>query len=167
MSLTLILTRHAKSSWHDATLDDFDRPLNGRGKKSAAAIGVWLAERDLVPGEVYVSGARRTVDTWSGIAAAFPSAPPMRSDPALYHASAPTILRVLRTATAPIAMVIAHNPGIGEFAERIVSEPPDDARFLAYPTGATSVIQFPATDWHDVDWAQGQIVEFLAPRDIV
>lgn len=167
MSLTLILTRHAKSSWHDPTLEDFDRPLNGRGRRSADAVGAWLAEQDLVPEEVLVSGARRTVDTWSGIAAHMPRTAPMRGEPALYHASAPAMLGVLRTANAPLVMLIGHNPGMAEFAGRIVAEAPADPRFSDYPTAATTVIQFPVRSWREVDWGQGQVLAFLAPRDLI
>ena len=102
MSLTLILTRHAKSSWDDPRLDDFDRPLNGRGRSSARAIGAWLAERKLVPGEVIVSGARRTVETWEQMSPEMPERADMRSEPLLYHANATAMLGVLRSASAPI-----------------------------------------------------------------
>lgn len=166
MSLTLILTRHAKSSWHDPLLDDFDRPLNDRGEKSASAIGDWLSKRDLVPGEVIVSGARRTVDTWAGIASRLPQAAKMRSDPALYHAGAQAMLGVLRTARDPIVMLIGHNPGIADFAARLVEGSPDHPRFNDYPTCATTVIQFPATEWAHVDWHQGQCLAFVIPREL-
>ncbi|MEL6645179.1 MAG: histidine phosphatase family protein [Pseudomonadota bacterium] len=166
MSLTLILTRHAKSSWHDPKLDDFDRPLNDRGRKSARAIGAWLAARDLVPQEVLVSGARRTVDTWTGIATQMPVQAPMRSEPALYHASAETIRNTLRGATAPIVLLIGHNFGIGECAGRLVAAAPDHPKFAQYPTCATTVIQFPGPTWRDVKWGEGQVLEFVVPREL-
>lgn len=166
MSLTLILTRHAKSSWDDPRLDDFDRPLNGRGRNSAAAIGAWLASRNFVPEEVIVSGARRTVETWERMRPEMPEVAPMRSDPMLYHANAPAMMGVLRSATAPIVLMIAHNPGIAEFAERMVETPPDHPRFFDYPTCATTVMQLPEKNWADATWQSAQVIDFVVPREL-
>lgn len=166
MSLTLILTRHAKSSWASPELDDFDRPLNDRGHRSAAALGAWLSEHEIVPGEVIVSSARRTVDTWTGIAEVLRGDSVMRSEPALYLASAPSIRAVLRGANAQSVMLICHNPGIGEFATRILDEAPDDMRFVEYPTGATTVATFDLDRWSDVDYGTGRLAHFVVPRDL-
>ena len=57
MIRTLILTRHAKSSWDDPFMNDHDRPLNKRGRKSAPAIGDWLRENGWLPDEVISSTA--------------------------------------------------------------------------------------------------------------
>ena len=167
MTLTLILTRHAKSSWSDPSLDDFDRPLNGRGRRSAAAIGQWLAEHHYVPGEVILSGARRTVDTWTGVAEHLPNHAAMRSDPALYHASAASMLAVLRGAAAPTVMLIGHNPGMADFADRVVKGRVEHPRFGDYPTCATAIIHFQAERWRDLDWDQGDIVDFVVPRELL
>jgi len=167
MSLTLILTRHAKSGWSDPDLDDFDRPLNSRGKKSAPAIGNWLAEKDEIPDEVILSGARRTVDTWAGIASRLPKVAQMRSSPALFHAGSATILGVLHGATGPTTMLIGHNPGFAEFAGQIVRRPPDHPRFADYPTCATAVIRFEADSWVNIDWGQGEVMDFVVPRELL
>ncbi len=167
MSLKLILTRHAKSSWSDPTLEDFDRPLNGRGRRSATAIGQWLTENDHVPGEIVHSGARRTVDTWSGISAELPDHAAMRSDPALYHSSAPSLLAVLRGLSAQTGMIIGHNPGIAEFADQIVADRVDHPRFGDFPTCATAIIAFDANKWSDVDWGQGELLDFILPRELL
>jgi phosphohistidine phosphatase len=167
MSLTLILTRHAKSSWSDPSMDDFDRSLNSRGKASASAIGEVLAQWEIIPEEVIVSGARRTVDTWAGIASRLPVVAQMRSSPALYHADASTILGVLRGATKPVTMLIGHNPGFADFASRIVRQPPDHPRFLDYPTCATTVVRFNPESWNDIDWSQGEAIDFVVPRDLL
>lgn len=166
MSLTLILTRHAKSSWHDPALDDFDRPLNDRGRRSAQRIGDWLTEQDLVPDEVIVSGARRTVDTWALISERLPTRAQMHSDPALYHASAPSMMAVARSGTQPVLMIIGHNPGIAHFAAQIVHTSPAHADFDRYPTCATTVMQFAAENWKDIDWGQGRVQAFVVPKEL-
>ena len=166
MTLTLILTRHAKSAWDDPALDDFERPLNGRGRSSALKIGQWLAGQGYLPDTVLVSGARRTVETWSRMASVMPSTATMESVPALYHASADTILNVLRARNSPAIMLIAHNPGIAEFASRILDALPDHEKFASYPTCATSVIEFDAPAWRDIGWGQGRLADFVVPREL-
>lgn len=166
MSLTLILMRHAKSAWDDPIQEDFDRPLNGRGRKSAVAIGQWLLDHGYLPDEVIVSGARRTVETWSRMAHGFPETTAMQSNPALYLASADTILGVVKTAKVPTIMVIAHNPGIGQFARDIAKMPNPHPKFSQYPTGATTVITFDTESWDALDWRAGTITDFVVPRDL-
>ena len=75
MTLRLILTRHAKSSWASPTMDDHARPLNRRGESSAKAIGAWLAAQGYVPELALVSSATRTRETWALIAEAFDPVP--------------------------------------------------------------------------------------------
>ena len=167
MTLTLILTRHAKSSWGDPDLDDFDRTLNNRGRRSADAIGGWLAKNGYLPDTVVVSGARRTVETWSRMAHHFPDTATMSSNPGLYLASGQAILGILRTQTSPTCMIICHNPGIADFAHRISATAHPHPRFSDYPTGATAIIRFDATDWNTIDWATGTPEEFIVPRDLI
>lgn len=162
----LILTRHAKSSWDDPTVADHDRPLNARGKTAAADLGQWLASRGYVPDEVLCSDALRTRKTWSGIAPALPGTPILELKPALYHAGPDVMLAVLRHAKADTVMMIGHNPGIAEFAERLVSHAPANAEFHRYPTGATLVVDFAADSWPEVGFGSGTAVDFVVPREI-
>ena len=166
MPLTLILTRHAKSAWDDPTVDDFDRTLNGRGRSDAPKIGEWLAAQGFLPDTVLVSGARRTVETWERMAPTLPKTCTMESAPARFHASAQTILDVLKTRRSPSIMIICHNPGIAEFARRIVNTPPDHPKFSQYPTCATAVIEFDAPAWSAIDWETGALQDFIVPKDL-
>ena len=163
----LILTRHAKSAWDDPLTPDHDRPLNDRGKAAAADLGQWLASRGHVPGEVLCSDALRTRKTWSGIAPALPGTPLLELKPALYHAGPDVMLAVLRHATHDIVMIIGHNPGIADFAERLVANAPLNAEFARYPTGATLVADFAIENWAQVDFGKGITVDFIVPREIV
>jgi phosphohistidine phosphatase len=163
----LILTRHAKSAWDDPTMADHDRPLNDRGKAAAADLGQWLASRDYVPQQVLCSDALRTRKTWSGVAPALPGSPVLDLKPALYHAGADVMLAVLRHANADTVMIIGHNPGIAEFAAKLVKTPPLNPEFNRYPTGATLVVDFVADNWADVGFGTGAVVDFIVPREIV
>lgn len=162
----LILTRHAKSSWDDPLMPDHDRPLNERGKTAAADLGQWLASRGYAPGEVLCSDAVRTRKTFSGIAPALPGAPVLELKPALYHAGPDVMMAVLRHATADVVMMIGHNPGIAEFAARLVAHPPQGGDFARYPTGATLVVDFDVDDWGQVAFGTGITVDFIVPREI-
>jgi phosphohistidine phosphatase len=166
VTLTLILTRHAKSDWGTPGQPDYDRPLNDRGRKSAKALGRWLAENGPRPEVVIVSGALRTVETWSGMAKAFDRAPPVRVDRRLYDAPAERMLEVLRGAAADPVLLIGHNPGIGEFANRLAIAPPANERFEVYPTGATTVFSFFRDAWADVGLGEGEVVDFMTPRQL-
>jgi phosphohistidine phosphatase len=163
----LILTRHAKSSWDDPLTPDHDRPLNERGKAASADLGVWLASRGYIPDEVLCSDALRTRKTWSGIAPALPGTPVLELKPALYHAGADVMLAVLRHAKGETVMMIGHNPGISEFAQRLVARMPANPEFNRYPTGATLVCDFAVDAWDQVGWGMGTVDDFIIPSEIV
>jgi phosphohistidine phosphatase len=167
MTKRLILTRHAKSSWNDPLTPDHDRPLNERGKVAAADLGQWLASRGYTPQEVLCSDALRTRTTFSGMAPALSGAPKLELKPALYQAGPDVMLAVLRHAKADTVMMIGHNPGISEFAARLVTRAPANAEFQRYPTGATLVVDFPVDDWKDVGFGSGAALDFIIPREIV
>lgn len=166
MPLTLILMRHAKSTWDDPLLSDEERPLNDRGRTAAPLIADWLVENGHLPEKVVTSAAVRTQETWACMAPKMPGDIPAESTPALYLASADTILNVIKTQTAPSLLILCHNPGIADFAERIVKTPPDHKDFRRYPTAATTVITFDAETWQDVTWHSGTATDFTVPRDL-
>ncbi len=167
MTRRLILIRHAKSSWGDPRLDDHSRPLNKRGRASAAAIGRWLARHNYLPDQVLCSSAVRTRETWIGIADKLIGTPDAEYLDALYGATPEQMLACLRRATGKTVMMFGHNPGTGETAQNLVIAPPSHVRFGHYPTAATTVIDFEIDSWSDVAWHSGKVVDFVAPRDLI
>lgn len=167
MALTLILMRHAKSSWADPEQDDFHRPLNGRGRASAPAIAKWLVQQGHLPDVVLVSGARRTVETWERMAPKMPETAEMKSTPALYLADPSVSLSVLKNQTAPTIMMIGHNPGFAVLASQLTDIQPAHPQFKQYPTAATTVIEFTAQSWRELALGKGRIVGFTVPRDLL
>jgi phosphohistidine phosphatase len=163
MTRTLILMRHAKSSWDDHTLPDHDRPLNKRGIRSAKALGQWLAEQTWQPDQALVSTATRTRETFEDlnlpIAAEF-----TRS---LYHANSAEMQMVLETATGQTVLMIGHNPGLSEFARDMVTKPAKHTRFTDFPTGATAIIAFDIDDWDQVETGTGDVIDFVLPRELL
>jgi len=166
MKKRLILTRHAKSSWDDPMTPDHERPLNERGKAAAIDLGNWLASRGHLPDEVFCSDAARTRETWEGVSPALTDAPPLTLKPALYHAGPDVMMAVLRHAKADCVMMIGHNPGIAEFAIRIVAQAPHHPGFRHYPTGATLVASFEIDNWADLTFGTGAARDFIVPREL-
>ena len=166
MTLKLILMRHAKSAWDDPLASDIDRKLNARGRRSAQLIAKWLEEHDHIPDTVLASSAARTLETWERMAGHTPGTPHLISSPKLYLAGPDVILGALRDQSAPSILLICHNPGIAEFAARIVDGRPDHPEFRRYPTAATAVFTFDRENWSDVTWQQGQLEDFTVPREL-
>lgn len=165
--MRLILIRHAKSSWDHPMLDDHNRPLASRGRKSTAAIGQWLRDHGHCPRAVLCSTAERTRMTWEGLAEFLPEVSEVEFCPDLYGASGPMMFARLATAKeAPVAM-IGHNPGIGDLAAMIVREPSPHRAFRRYPTAATLVCDFPVHNWQAIRPATASVVDFVVPRELM
>lgn len=164
MTRRLILMRHAKSSWNDPELDDIDRPLNARGQRSATALGRWLADQGYIPDVVLCSPSTRTRETFDGLKL---GAVPVQYPDALYHASTNVLLETLQEkAAGKSALIVTHNPGCANFADRVLSDPHDHERFHDFPTGATLVVDFPINDWADAAFHSGSVVDFIVPREL-
>lgn len=166
MTLRLILTRHAKSDWDNPLDSDHSRPLSARGFDAAPRIGRWLAGKGYLPGQALVSDAMRTRQTWELIAAELPDAPTAKFDRYLYLAGPDVLMGRLRQASAPTVMLIAHNPGIAEFAARLLAAPMAHSGFAGFPTCATLVADFDAPSWDKVEPGTGRGVDFIVPREL-
>lgn len=163
MSRTLILMRHAKSSWDNPEQSDHARPLNGRGKRSATALGNWLITQRYLPDEVLCSSAERTRETFNRLNLDCP----VQYLDGLYHAGPERMLRILATAQGDTVLMLGHNPGIGMFARQISTAPPPHPRFSDYPTGATMVAKFDIETWKSIRMGTGNVMDFIIPRELI
>jgi phosphohistidine phosphatase len=162
----LILMRHAKSSWSEPDQRDLDRPLNKRGRRSAALIAAWLKSNRYRPDHALVSNARRTQETWSRIVEKIGGTATTHV-PELYQADPAAILTAVQHAPdVERLLVLGHQPGIGGFARLVLETAPDDAAFAKFPTGATAVIDFDATDLRDITLGSGRLRDFVVPRTL-
>jgi phosphohistidine phosphatase len=111
----LLLVRHAKAA--DGPVD-VDRPLTGKGKRQAEAIGPWLARTGWTPDRVLVSPARRAGQTWALAGASLTPVPPPVVDERIYDNTVESLLEVLRETPDEVrtVAVVGHNPSIGELA---------------------------------------------------
>ncbi|MBV2359880.1 histidine phosphatase family protein [Thalassococcus sp. CAU 1522] len=162
MTMKLILMRHAKSDW-SFDLQDHERPLNKRGRRSAKALGDWLRAQGHLPDQVLCSTAKRTRETLDLLNLDAPA----QFDRALYHAGPETLMEVLQDATGDCVLMLGHNPGIAFFAGALLSAPPEHDRFDHYPTGATLVAAFDQDSWKDTKPGAGRALDFVVPRELL
>lgn len=121
--MRLWLIRHAKSSWSDTTLRDFDRPLNGRGERDGPSMQRWLEAQAFGPAWIWTSDAARARATSAFVHRAFPTAE-LVPDHRLYGASPETILDVVLDTPAGIESIalVAHNPGLTQCINLLAGE---------------------------------------------
>jgi phosphohistidine phosphatase len=169
--LRLMLLRHGKSSWPSSATQDVARPLSERGEKAARLMGGYMARHSLVPARVLCSPARRTRETWAGIAAQLPADMDVVFDRRLYEATPQTILSIVRAqddATHTL-LVIGHNPGLQETAELLIAAGDVDLRERLrekFPTAALAVIGFTINEWHRLHERSGRLERYITPRSI-
>ncbi len=160
---TLLLMRHAKSSWKDPQLTDHERPLNKRGKRDAPLMGQLLHERRLVPQQIISSSAVRARQTAESVAESSGYAGDIMYLDRLYLAEADEYIQALREVPDQFdrVMIIGHNPGL-ETLLQILS-----GKIEALPTAVIAHIELPIHHWaelsHEVD---GKIVQIWRPKEV-
>lgn len=167
----LAILRHAKSSWADAGMDDFDRPLNERGRKAAWRLGEELKARQLHFDLVLASAATRVRETLAGVGEEYEFGPDVRFDDELYGASEEMLLAVVRALPEKTqsVLLVGHNPGLELIVTRLAR---DDGRGLRdrvenkFPTAALALIELETERWEDVERGGGEIVDLILPREL-
>ena len=168
MSKTLTIVRHAKSSWDDPVLADFDRPLNPRGLRDAPRMGARLAKTGITPDRLVSSPANRALATAKIIAAALGlETRVIVPDERLYLASADMILRIVQEQPDEVSslMLFGHNPGMTDLVHRL-----GDCPLANLPTGACVTFRVEVDRWAAtgpyVDSQTGVRRRFVAGRHI-
>ena len=168
--LKLVILRHAKSSWDDPAEDDFDRPLNARGRKAAPEAGEMLRAMKIAPDLILCSPAKRTRETLDLALPEIVSAkkPKITYDERLYLATAPALLECLRDTghDAASIVLIGHNPGLHSLAVALAGT--GEQELLAemsekFPTAAIAVLSFDGSEWRKVTPGSGQLQAFWTP----
>ncbi len=159
---TLLLMRHAKSSWDNPDLDDFDRPLNNRGRRDAPFMGALLREQGILPDVITSSPAVRAFSTARAVAGALSYAENrITTDTRLYDASASEILAVVGewSNAAGAVLLVAHNPGLTHAVNMITGAGLDNV-----PTSGIAVIDFDVKSWNATGQAKGRLRLFEYPK---
>lgn len=159
---TLYLLRHAKSSWNDASLRDFDRPLNDRGREAAEQIGKRLASEQLNAPLVVCSPALRTRETAEIVLQSAQLRAEERFDERIYEASLRDLVEVISDIPddAPITILIGHNPGFEELLAFLTGE----ARRM--PTCALAKIKLEIVSWQNIKPDSGSLESFTTPKSL-
>jgi phosphohistidine phosphatase len=165
----LMLLRHAKSDWTRPGTRDHERALAPRGREAAPRIGAYMAHHGLTPDLVLCSTATRARETWDLVAPAFAGPPPVTYERLLYEAGANVLFDVVKD-TKPsvhVLLLTGHNPGLHDFAQRLIASGDTDARQRLtekFPTGALAVIDFAVDDWRKLHPRSGRLDRFVVPR---
>lgn len=158
----LYLVRHAKSSWKNPELDDFDRPLNKRGKRDAPLMGQRLREANVRPDLIISSPAKRARKTAKIIAAQieYPGKKIQWTE-SLYAAGTLTLLQILHKIEDSVEqlMLVGHNPGLTLLAELLTSEAVDNI-----PTSGAFALDLDIESWSQTGEGSGIPVFFDYPK---
>ncbi len=161
---TLLVMRHAKSSWKHSDVADHDRPLNKRGKQDAPRMGTLLHQQQLTPQVIISSTATRARRTADAVADRCAFAGALHLERRLYLADPGTILEVLRERGGPadILLVIGHNPGLEALIARLAG------RAEIFPTAALAQIQLSIGSWEALrSSTRGELVNVWRPKELV
>jgi len=159
---TLYILRHAKSSWEDPDLDDFQRPLNDRGKKDAPRMGKRLRKENVSPDLICSSPANRALATAQLVAGELGyKTKSIHEEPKLYHAGGDTILDVLHSLSDShkAVMVVGHNPGLTEFANDLLNEEINNIPTAGFVSARLNINQ-----WKEAHWGCGEMVLYEYPK---
>ncbi len=159
---TLLLLRHAKSSWKDPTLTDHDRPLNKRGRKAAPRMGGVIGDQDIVPDVILSSTARRARDTAERAAEAAGYEAEIELREELYHAAPGAYIEAISWLPDALTcvMCVGHNPGMEELVSSLAGE------YHRFPTAALAQFEIDTDSWREVASASSRLVSLWLPREL-
>ncbi len=159
---TLFLLRHAKSSWDDRSVRDFDRPLNERGLNAAPLVGELLRARGIRPQRIICSPAERTRQTIALVLRAAGLAEEVHFNGRIYEANLRQLLDIVREIDDAVetALLVGHNYGI----ENLLAHLTGDARHM--PTAALAHIVLEVEAWRDARENAGRLEFFVRPKDL-
>ena len=152
MRTRLIVMRHAKSSRSDASLDDYDRPLNKRGRRDAPRIAQELHDREWIPDRIRVSSSKRTMETLE-LMDAISNNSTIDIEPSLYHSNISTLKQAVEEVEAgKTTMILSHNPGSEILVHQLSN------RLEVMPTAAAVLFEKQQEGW--------TLVDVLRPKEL-
>jgi phosphohistidine phosphatase len=159
---TIWLIRHAKSSWKDLSLNDFDRPLNSRGKRDAPFMGKRLHSLGFMPDNVFSSPAKRARLTAMEICRSilFP-VENIQLEQRIYGAGTSDLLHLINTQedNTNTVCIFGHNPTLTDFSNYLSSD-----NISTIPTCGIVEISFETDYWSEISRDLGKLVRFDYPK---
>ena len=167
----LTILRHAKSSWDNPGLEDFNRPLNNRGWKAARAMGRELDKKNAKFDLIIASPAARVRETIDGLKEKLKLNVEIRFEPRMYAATRKMLLEIVHEIEERVhsPLLVGHNPGLQQFLVEITHDDPKKLRRRIkskFPTGALAAIEFPARRWEDIKDGSGEIAELILSKEL-
>lgn len=159
---TLYLLRHAKSSWGDSTVQDFDRPLNGRGRDAAPLVGRLIRERRLRVDLLLSSPAARARQTAELVKESAGLSAELLYDERIYEADAARLLEVVTQTAEPAGalMIVGHNPGMEELLKILTG---GEHRM---PTAALACVALDVDVWGKARGRAGRLEWLVRPKEL-
>lgn len=158
---TIYILRHAKSSWSDTDLADFDRPLNDRGRQAAPFMGKLMAEKGYYPSIVLSSPAVRARQTAELVKDHSGMTAEILLEDRIYEASPQALRQVVSELddAHDSALVVGHNPGMEGFIRYL------SGAIEPMPTTALAVIKLKIDSWDAIGAGCGTLLTVYRPKD--
>jgi phosphohistidine phosphatase len=158
---TLYILRHAKSSWNDTNLSDFERPLNERGFGDAPMMGGVMKKNKFQPDLILSSPAKRAAQTATLARESAEISGEIQFDKRIYEASPKRLLEVIaeQNAGSKSILLVGHNPGLEGLVEFLSGES------LPMPTAALAVIDLEIEQWSEITSTTGTLRTLIRPKD--
>ncbi len=162
---TVSILRHAKSSWDNPLLEDFDRPIISKGLKRTARICDFIKQQDIFPDIVVSSPALRAMQTAEIVIENLKIKSSVKTMDAFYPGHAKAFFNQLKQADDVYShiMIIGHNPGLSEFACNILNS--NEASWI--PTSGLVVVNFDCRCWNQIAMGNGMLVHFIKPKELL
>ncbi|CAN5561594.1 histidine phosphatase family protein [soil metagenome] len=159
---TLLLLRHAKSSWKDSSLPDFERPLNDRGRKAAELLGKLIAKQNISIDLVISSPAVRARQTIDLVLRAARRSPELRFDQRVYEASPSCLLEITSQIEddRQCVLLVGHNPGMEELLALLVGVEQH------MPTASLAKVSLSTKKWDKILTENGVLESFVKAKDL-
>lgn len=159
----VFIVRHAKSSWEEAHLNDYDRPLKGRGVKDAYLVSNWLRQNQVEPDALFSSPATRALHTAMIFARnlQFPFSS-INIHEELYMCTPETLLRFMENLNDQFTsvMIFSHNPTVTDFVNMC-----QDQEISNVPTSGVVSMRYPINQWKDISLS-GELLYFDYPKKL-
>jgi phosphohistidine phosphatase len=161
---SVLILRHAKSSWKHPDVNDHDRPLNKRGKQDAPRMGELLQNEHLVPDFIISSTAKRASSTAKAVAKAAGYEGDITLNQSLYAAPPTAYIDVLRGLSNEYTrvLIVGHNPGLEQLVNMLSGEE------HTMPTCSLVNVQLRINSWSEINYkTKGRLLGVWKPRDLI
>jgi phosphohistidine phosphatase len=158
---TLYVLRHAKSSWENNDLADFDRPLNDRGEATAPFIGQVMKSDGFAPEIILTSPAVRARETARLVKESAGFNADIKYNERIYEASSQTLRHIAASMDDRFksAMIVGHNPGMEGFVRFLTGN------LEPMPTATLAVIDLDILGWEQITEGSGKLRKIVRPKD--